>query len=39
MKKNEFVNNRLRMNFMVRKNCKSKTPSKNPKIQINKNIL
>ena len=37
MKKNEFVNNRLRMNFMVRKNCKSKTPSKNPKIQINKN--
>ena len=37
MKKNEFVNNRLRMNFMVRKNCKSKTPSKNPKTQINKN--
>ena len=36
MKKNEFVNNRLRMNFMIRKNCKSKTPTKNSKIQINK---
>ena len=36
MKKNGFVNNRLRMNFMIRKNCKSKTPTKNSKIQINK---
>ena len=37
MKKNVYVNNRLRMNFMVKNNTKSKTPSKVPKRQINKN--
>ena len=37
MKKNGFVNNRLRMNFMVKNSIKSKTPSKNQKKTINKN--
>ena len=37
MKKTKFVNNRLRMNFMVRNNTKSKTPSKIPKIRMDKN--
>ena len=37
MKKNMFVNNRLRMNFMVRNNTKSKTPSKIPKKLKDKN--
>lgn len=37
MKKNAFVNNRLRMNFMIKNNIKSKTPSKNTKKITNKN--
>ena len=37
MKKNIFINNRLRMNFMVRNNTKSKTPTNIPKSQIEKN--
>ena len=39
MKKNVFVNNRLRMNLMIKNNIKSKTPSRvtNSKQQKNKN--
>ena len=39
MKKNVFVNNRLRMNMMIKNNIKSKTPSRvtNSKKQKNKN--
>ena len=39
MKKNVFVNNRLRMNLMIKNNMKSKTPSRvtNSKKQMNKN--
>lgn len=41
MKRNSYINNRLRMNQMIKNSTKSKTPSRipNKKNQKNENIL